>query len=65
MKTLIVKKGEELKAARILSNRTDDDFDAVDATVKEVIARVRAEGTTRSIITAKSSAVRERRKPVL
>ena len=44
MKTLIVKKGEELKAARILSNRTDDDFDAVDATVKEVIARVRAEG---------------------
>lgn len=44
MKTLIVKKGEELEAARILSNRTDDDFDAVDATVKEVIARVRAEG---------------------
>lgn len=44
MKTLIVKKGEELKAARILSNRSDDDFDAVDATVKEVIARVRAEG---------------------
>ena len=38
MKTLIVKKGEELEAARILSNRTDDDFDAVDATVKEVIA---------------------------
>ncbi len=44
MKILIVKKGEELEAARILSNRTDDDFDAVDATVKEVIARVRAEG---------------------
>ena len=44
MKKLIVKKGEELSAAGILSNRTDDDFDAVDATVKEVIAKVRAEG---------------------
>ncbi len=44
MKKRFVKKGEELGAARILSNRTDDDFEAVDATVKEVIAKVRAEG---------------------
>ena len=44
MKKLIVKKGEEAEASRILSNRTDEDFDAVDATVKEVIAKVRAEG---------------------
>ena len=44
MKKLVVKKGEELSAAKILSNRTDEDFDAVDATVKEVIAKVRAEG---------------------
>ncbi len=46
MKKLIVKKGEELSAAGILSNRTDDDFDSIDATVKEVIARVREEGDT-------------------
>ena len=44
MKILKIKKGEELTAAEVLSNRTDDDFDAIDATVKEVIAKVRAEG---------------------
>lgn len=44
MKKLVIKKGEESRAAEILSNRTEEDFDAVDAAVREIIAKVRAEG---------------------
>lgn len=44
MKKIMVKKGQEAAAADLLSNRTDEDFDAVDKTVKEIIADVRANG---------------------
>lgn len=44
MKKEFIRKGHEAEAVRFLSNRTDDDFDAVDTVVKKVIARVRNEG---------------------
>ncbi len=44
MKIVTVKKGEELNATSVLSNRTDSDFDAIDKVVKEVIEDVRVRG---------------------
>lgn len=44
MKIITVKKGEETRAAALLSNRTDRDFEQVDAAVREVIEAVRKEG---------------------
>lgn len=44
MKIIAVRKGEERSAVDSLSNRTDSDFEAIDATVREVIERVRKEG---------------------
>jgi histidinol dehydrogenase len=44
MKKQFIKKGHEAEAAGFLSNRTDDDFDAVDSAVKEIIAQVRNDG---------------------
>ncbi len=44
MKIVTVKKGEELNATAVLSNRTDSDFDAIDKVVKEVIEDVRVRG---------------------
>ena len=35
--TTLINKGEELKATGFLSNRNDDDFDSIDATVKEIL----------------------------
>ena len=39
-----IRKGEEAAAAELLGNRTEEDFEAVDRTVKEIIADVRANG---------------------
>ncbi|MGN1349597.1 MAG: histidinol dehydrogenase [Anaerovoracaceae bacterium] len=39
-----ISKGEEAAAAELLGNRTEEDFEAVDRTVKEIIADVRANG---------------------
>ncbi len=44
MQIVRIKKGEESRASALLSNRTDSDFEQVDATVREVIETVRAEG---------------------
>lgn len=44
MKIAEIKKGDELTASGMLSNRTDSDFEAVDRTVKEVVDDVRARG---------------------
>ena len=44
MKILNIKKGDELRAAAMLSNRTESDFEQVDATVREVIEAVRSRG---------------------
>lgn len=44
MKIIKINKGEELKANGFLSNRNDDDFDSIDATVKEILNKVKAEG---------------------
>ncbi len=41
MKKIRIRKGEETKAAAALSNRTDSDFDEVDASVREIIERVK------------------------
>ena len=41
MKKEFIKKGQEAEAVSFLSNRTDDDFDAIDASVKEIISKVR------------------------
>ena len=40
MKKEFIKKGQEAEAVSFLSNRTDDDFDAIDASVKEIISKV-------------------------
>ena len=39
-----IKKGDELSASRMLSNRTDSDFEEVDKVVKEIIEDVRVRG---------------------
>ena len=44
MKKKFIKKGQEAEAVSFLSNRTDDDFDAIDASVKEIISKVREKG---------------------
>lgn len=44
MKKEFIKKGKEAEAVSFLSNRTDDDFDAIDASVKEIISKVREKG---------------------
>lgn len=44
MKIRKILKGEELKASAFLSNRTDKDFEQVDAVVRDIIEHVRAEG---------------------
>ena len=44
MKTVVIRKGEELSAAQMLSNRADSDFEEIDRTVKEIIEDVRSRG---------------------
>lgn len=44
MEIIKIKKGEELEATGSLNNRTDDDFDEIDASVKAIINEVRRDG---------------------
>ena len=44
MKIAEIRKGDELSASQMLSNRADSDFEEVDKTVKEIIEDVRARG---------------------
>ncbi len=44
MKIIEIKKGDELSASQMLSNRTDSDFEEIDRTVREVIEDVRVRG---------------------
>lgn len=44
MKLEYIKKGREADAIRLLSNRTEEDFERIDASVKEIISSVRKEG---------------------
>ena len=44
MKIVRIKKGQEADAVSFLSNRTDEDFEEIDAAVKEIISGVRRGG---------------------
>lgn len=44
MQIIRIAKGDELKATASLSNRTDEDFDEIDESVKEIIKEVRRDG---------------------
>lgn len=44
MKLEYIKKGSEADAIRLLSNRTEEDFERIDASVREIISSVRKEG---------------------
>ena len=46
MKIIKINRGEEFTATGFLSNRNDDDFESIDATVKEIVTKVKAEGDT-------------------
>ena len=60
MKKEVIKKGQEAEAVSFLSNRTDDDFDAIDASVKEIISKVREKGDSALYELTESTAARQK-----